>query len=258
MPSETEICNLAGGKIGGYGDALNGNAFITSIDGSDIVSAWCKLNFPRVRRRSIKDLATEGCPFRSTIRFLDLGAAVASDDLPEIGEYLYAFNLTGVCLEVVKQFNENYIATRQSSKGLQSDVSPVEYQWEVIANKSGSGKILLTNTLSNVAGTSAFIEYVIDTPNTGGFTEELIECIATLLASGVCAVLGKDMETSAALLAMYLNVAVPNAMAANQQGLNNTARPIPDYSGGRSGGVPTKFASDLGTYVNHKGIRTAI
>ena len=256
--TSTEIANLALGKLGGAGDVLGGNAFITSIDGTDKVSSWCKLNFPRARRRAIEDLAIAGCPFRSTVRFGDLGAAVADDDLPEIGEYQYAFNLPD-CLAVVRQFNENYIATRQSSRGIKSNVSPIEYQWEQVANRAGTGKILLTNTLSNVAGTSAFIEYVIDTPATGGFSEGLIECIATLLASGVCPIVGRDTETSAALLAMYLEVAVPNAMAANQGGFNNTIRPIPDFSGGRSGGVSeVRLPTDLGTYVNHLGVRTSI
>ena len=84
MASETEIYNLGLGKLGGAGDALNGNAFISSIDGDDKVSSWGKLAFPRVRRKVISDLAASDAPFRSTARFLDMGVAVAAANLPEI------------------------------------------------------------------------------------------------------------------------------------------------------------------------------
>ena len=256
MPSETDICNIALGKLGGAGDELGGNAFIGSIDGSDKVSSWCKLNFPRARRRSIVDLAIMECPFRSTIRFLDLGGAVSST--LEIGEYQYAFNLPGDCLAVVRQFDENYIASRSQSNISTSPTSKVNYRWETIANKAGTGKILLTNTLSNTARDSAFIEHVIDTPNTGGFSEGLIECIATLLAHGVAPVLGRDMESAAFMLQQYLDVAVPNAQAENQKGFNNSARLKTNYLGGRGGGAIPRSGRDLGTYVDAEGNRRDI
>lgn len=260
MATETSIANLALGKLGGAGDALNGNAFIESIDGSDKVSTWCKFAMPRIRRRVIKKLAILKCPFRSTVRFRDLGAELDESALPEIGQYEHAFNLPGDCLEVTMQFNENFMQRRQAVTGAQSDVSPVIYQYETIANKAGSGKILLTNIFSNLAGDSAFIEYVIDTPKTGGFSEELIDAIATLLASEVAPVLGRDMEASREMLLEYINVALPNAQAANRHGLNNSVRPIPDYSGGRSGGgvqSPAVF-NRLGTYIDVGGNRKAI
>ncbi len=256
MPTESSICNLALGKLGGAGDVLNGNAFIDSIDGTDKVSSWLKLAFPRIRRRVISNLAVMECPFRSTVRFADLGAEVSS--LPEIGQYQYAFNLPGDCLAVVMQFNENFTATRNASRGSQSNISPITYKWDMIANKAGNGKLLLTDTLSNVAGTSAFIEYAIDTPKTGGFTEEMIDCIATLLASEVAPVIGRDMEASARMLAQYINIAIPNAQRANQYGFNNRVRQVPDFSGGRSSGVTPRLASDLGTYVDAAGNRRAI
>ncbi len=239
MPSETDISNLALGKLGGAGDVLNGNAFIDSIDGSDKVSSWCKISFSRTRRRVIKDLATAECPFRSTIRFRDLGTALSDDAVPEIGQWACAFNLPGDCLEVVRQFDENAIFIRTQPRPYQTR-SQVNFQWETIASLSGNGKILLTNTLSNEAQDSAFIEYVIDTPATGSFTEEMIECIATLLANGVAPVIGRDMQSAAFMLEQYWAVAVPNAQAANQRGFNNTARTIPDYSGGRSRVLPSR------------------
>ncbi len=256
MPTETAICNLAGGKIGGFGDSDIGTAFIGSINDPNKVASWCKLNFPRVRRRTIKDLATRKAPFVSTRKFLDMGTAVDEDDLPEIGQYKYAFNLPGDYLEMVRQFNENYMSSR-SSNGNQVRPTPIEYKYEVIANKRGNGKILLTDTLSNLANDSAFIEYVIDTKNTGGWTEEFIECVATLLASGVCPVAGKDMETSDALLAKYLEVCIPNAMAANQTEFNNTVHSVKRYDG-RSGTISIRGSVNLGTYVDAQGNRRSI
>jgi len=233
MASETQIANLALGKLGGAGDVLGGNAFITSIDGTDKVSSWCKLAFPRIRRRVIADLATSQAPFRSTVRFADLDAELSSGDLPEIGQYEHAFNLPGDCLVVIRQFSENSISSRDS-RAYRSMDTMVNYQWDVVANLAGSGKILLTDTLSNLNADSAFIEYVIDTPNTGGFTEGMIDCIATLLASEVAPVVGRGMDASDRMLVKYEQIVKPNAIKENLAGFNHSARQISNYRGGRS------------------------
>lgn len=230
--TETNIANLALGKLGGAGDALNGNAFISSINGSDKVSSWMKISFPRARRRSIKDLVTGNAPFRSTVRFKDLGAELAST--PEIGNWSHAFKLPANCLAVISQFSEDSIASRSQKSDYVSNAANINYQFEQIANEAGTGLILLTDTLSNTDQDGAFIEYVIDTPNTASFSEELIECIATLLASGVSPVIGRDIETSDNMLLKYLEVAVPNAKRANLFDFNFSSRPIPNYKGGRS------------------------
>jgi len=233
MSTETKIYNLALGKLGGAGDSEIGTAFISDINGTDKVSAWGKLLFPRIRRTVIIDLATSDTPFRSTIRFGGLGSAVADDDLPEIGGWKYAFNLPGDCLAVVSQFSEGSIASRDQ-RAYSDPGGNVYYQWESVANKAGSGKILLTDNLSNKDGDSAFIEYVIDTPNTGGFSENMIDCIATLLASEAATIAGKDMEASQAMRALYENVVLPKAKKANVAGFNNSARTISNYRGGRN------------------------
>ena len=194
---ETSIANLALGKVGGAGESQGGNAFIDSINGPDKVSSWMKTAFPRARRRAIIDLAVRKCPFRSTIRFKDLGAELS--DPPEIGQYQYAFNLPGDCLEVVRQFNESHMQERARQGPV-----PVEHQWETVANSAGTGKILLTNILSNLDGDSAFIEYVIDTPNTGSFSEELIDCIATLLAVEVGLIVGAREDLRKDMLLQYI------------------------------------------------------
>jgi len=90
--------------------------------------------------------------------------------------------------------------------------------------------------------------------STGGFSEELIDCIATLLASEVGPICGyTDRKTSDAMLAKYLTIAIPNAQRANQFGFNNLVRQIPDFSGGRSSGATPALESSLGTYVDAEG-----
>ena len=252
--AETDICNLALGKFGGGGDQINGNAFLSSIDASDKVSVWCKLNFPRVRRRVIIKLAALECPFRSTVRFRDLGAQLDSDGLPEIGQYLFAFNLPGDCLEVSKQFYEDLIQ-RRAMRG------PViaEVQWETIANKKGTGKLFLTNTLTNQGGTSAFIEYAVDTKDTKSFSEEMIDCVATLLASELAPMVGLDDRTSIEMLTKYETLAVPNAQRANQRGFNNSVKRVPNYHGGRGSSLSFPAVNvGLGTYFNAEGDRRDI
>ena len=231
--TETEISNLALGKLGGAGEVLGGNAFIDSIDGTDKVSSWCKLAFPRIRRRVITELAVVGAPFRSTVRFLDLGAAIADASLPEIGNYSYAFNLPNTVLAVVRQFNEDSIASRDR-RAYRTTETEVNYQWEVMANLAGTGKILVTDTLSNADQDSAFIEHVIDTPATGGFTEGMVDCIATLLASEVAPVVGREMDDSDGMLMRYELVVKKNAIRENLAGFNHSARQTTNYRGGRS------------------------
>ena len=256
--TESDLCNVALGKIGGAGDALNGNAFIASIDGNDKVSTFCKFSLPRVRRRAIIDLAVMECPFKATRRFADLGSAIDEDDTPEIGEYQYAFNLPGDYLVFISQFYESNISSRRSITN-QSKDKPKQIQCDVIANKDGNGNILVTDTLSNLGGTSAFVEYVIDVPTIGAWSEQMVDCVATLLASELCPVVGRDMESRAAMMQEYNLVAIPAAQRANQYSFNNTARVIPDFSGGRSsGGYVVGVNTGLGTYEGSDGLRHEI
>jgi len=231
--TETDLANIALGKLGGAGDQLQGNAFISSIDDSDNVSTFCKFTLPRIRRRTIIDLATRDCPFRETVRFADLGAEIDSGDTPEIGQWQYAFNLPGNCLAVIRQFDENSIATRKHPTAYQTR-SNVNYQWEMVANAEGNGQILLTNTLSNYGGDSAFIAYAADITAVGAFSEQMIECIATLLAAELCPVVGRDLETRTAMMQEYYLKSIPDAQRVNQSGFNSTARTIQDLSGGRN------------------------
>ena len=62
----------------------------------------------------------------------------------------------------------------------------------------------------------------------------MIDAIATLLASELASVVGRDLETGTFMLQKYLEVALPNAQIANQAGLKNTKLSSVDYRGGRT------------------------
>lgn len=223
--TETDICNLALSKIGGASDQESGAGFIASINGTDRVSVRCKFLFPRVRRRVIIDLAKRDAPFPETLMYKDLGGENASP--PEIGGWGHAFNLPNNVLTVMKQLDEEFITTQSSIVD-----RPTEYRFETIFQ--GTSKILLTNDLSNADGDSAFVQVAFDQKVTGSFSEEMIECIATLLGSELCPTVGASIEKRKSLLAEYKTVSIPEAMRGNQGQSNRTARAIPDYSGGRS------------------------
>ena len=54
------------------------------------------------------------------------------------------------------------------------------------------------------------------------------------MAAELCGCLSRNLETRQKLLAEYRALTVPDAMAYNQSQFNNSAKTVPDYSGGRS------------------------
>ena len=227
--TETDIANIALGKIGGAGDQISGNAFLSSIDDTDKVSLWVNTQFPYVRQLVITDLAIAKCPFREATKFADLGAALVAASAPEMGQWQYAFNLPGDYLSMVRQFNENYMQDRHLPEH--------ERKFEVVPNKNTDGLVLLTNDLTNVvdAGSSdsAYIEYSFDLTNTGIWSTALVDCVATRLAAEAAPIISKpDLRTP--MLAEYDNFIVPQAQAFNRSQSNNNARKIHNYLGGRN------------------------
>jgi len=228
--TNTDIANLALSKVGGAGESETGTGFITDINSAtDKVAKQCAFLMPRCREKVITELAFLKCPFRETLRYADLGAQVADDDLPEVGTYAYAFNIPGDCFAIVGQINESYLATGQKQ----------EYKYEVILNKLGNGKLLLTNDLTNADGTSSFIEYVINQTNTVIFSMAFIECIATLLAAELCPLIGKKYEMRQTMLIEYKQLSIPSAKAFNQSQFNNYAKEVDSYLGGRENNLQT-------------------
>lgn len=308
------LANKAGGKIGGFGDQLNGNAFLPNLTGTDKVTSWVNLLLPQVRQHVICDFAKIKAPFVETRKYADLGdelkqndnvitsitvgatpfavtvtteeaheystndtvmlfgiqgtggitslnntlykitkttdyaftlstsAGVAivgsvdwvytvdtgiSSDCPEIGKYEYAFTLPSDFLCMSRLLNEIYYCQGKTR----------EYQFETILNKDNTGYLLLTNELTNLAGTSVFIEYCIDQTNPALFSDAFAECFATVLAAELCPIVGKDIKTRQQMLLEYEQLSKPSAKGYNQSQFNNEAHVVPNYLGGRGCGT---------------------
>lgn len=318
-----DIANNALGKIGGAGDQLNGEAFITAAlltANADKVSKWVNTKYPIIRKKILADFAAMQCPFRESLKFADLGDDLKEDDVdistivssggvvtvttdevhsrstgdtvfladikgtlvtslngttktitvvdttsftldsvtgtsswdhtedtgivsyvPEIGAWTYAFSLPSDYFAMVRHCDESYTTKDGVRK---------EYQYQPILNKDNDGLILLTNTLSNADADSAYIEYVIDQTGFTLFSSAFEECIATLLAAELCPIIGRNLEVRQRLLLEYDQFTVPNAKRFNQSQQNNSAKTVPDYSGGRS-----QVLRGTGTEINNYGYR---
>ena len=166
--------------------------------------------------------------------------------VPDIGPYQYAFLLPSDFFDIFRQTDE---ITANVKK---------EYQHRVILNRDGDGYILLTNHLTNAAGNSAYIEYIIDQQTFALFSPAYEECIAVLLAAELCPIVGKNMEFRRGLLAEYIEKTVPEAQRDNQSKQNNRSKFVPDFSGGRSGQYVPGVNYGLGTYKTADGSRKQI
>jgi hypothetical protein len=146
--------------------------------------------------------------------------------VPEIGDYIYAFDLPSDCLVVVRQLDEAFSSTAKRQ----------EYRFDTMLNRAGDSKILVTNNLCSSEGDSAFIEYCIDQETTTTFSLVLEECIICLFAAEICPIVGKDLQTRTALMQEYLQLAIPNALAYNGSQSNNIAKRVLSYTHSRSNG----------------------
>jgi len=145
---------------------------------------------------------------------------------PEIGGYSYCFDLPDDCEYVVRQINEDFSSTEEER---------LKYRFDTLLNKAQDGKILITNTLSNHAGDSAFIEYVHDLKDKeSGFSDDFVQCFSTLLAAELCPVCGRDLKTRQDKLLEYHQLVKSSAKVANQSQYNRRTKTKVDYLGGRS------------------------
>ena len=143
---------------------------------------------------------------------------------PDVGGWLYVFDLPSECIAVVKQLDEtftNYLKHR------------TKYRFETALNKDSDGLVLMTNNYTNASGDGAFVQYVIDQDDPTIFCNELIECIATRLAAELCPVVGRSLKTRQEMMMEYLQVKIPEAMAYNLGQFDNRSKPETDYLGGR-------------------------
>lgn len=143
-----------------------------------------------------------------------------SSDAPEIGDWLYCFDLPSECIAVVKMCDETD--------------KKREYQYEVILDKDSNSKVLLTNDLSNASGDSAFIQYCIDQSNPALLSDAMVEAFSTLLAAELCPICGRDIKTRQQMLLEYQQLSKPDAQTHNQSQFNNVAKTVNNFLGGRS------------------------
>ncbi len=170
---------------------------------------------------------------------------------PETGAWQYAFTLPSDYFCMFRHTDESFTEKNNTRK---------RYQHQTVADRVGTGLVLLTNNLTNLGGDSAYIEYCIDQTTFELFSAIYEKTLTFLLAIKLCTnVGGRDLETRAALKAEYKAIIVPEAQAYNQSQFDNSVRYPPDYSGGRSaGGRGLRSQRDLGTFTNASGNRQEI
>ena len=249
MPTETDICNIALGKIGGAGDQVSGTGLIADINGTDRVSVRCKLFFSRIRKRVLGDLAKSRTPPKEALVFTELGAETTPT--LKMGGWNYAFNLPGNTIAVTRQIDEVFATSKPTIASRIKEYS-FQIRWQ------STTMILFTNHLSNSNGDSAFVERVFDQKNTGTWSEAVIDAVATLLGSELCPTVGAVEKERTRLLAEYKTVSLPNAIAFIRSQDDDFRRTISDYSGGRSTGAVPRLSSNLGTYTDSSGNRRSI
>lgn len=231
MPTETDVANRALGKIQGIGDQESATGIIADINSSDRTPAWCKFLLPQVRRRVLGHLAMADTPPKEARIFTDLGAETTTT--LKMGGWDYVFNVPKDTIKVIRQIDEVY-STIKSNIADKITEYAFQIRWK------GTDMLLFTNNLSNTDSDSAFIERVFDQDNPGTWSEELIDCIATLLGAELVPALGAVNEKRVTLLAEYKTVSLPTVKAFIQSQDNDFKRITkPNYKGGRSESLPT-------------------
>ena len=170
---------------------------------------------------------------------------------PETGAWQYAFTLPSDYFCMFRHTDESFTEKNNTRK---------RYQYQTVADRVGTGLVLLTNSLTNLGGDSAYIEYCIDQTAFALFSAMYEKTLTFLLAIKLCTnVGGRDLETRAALMAEYKAVITPDAQAYNQSQFDNSVRYPNDFSGGRStGGRGLTSRRDLGTYTDASGNRRQV
>lgn len=225
MPTETDVCNLALGKIGGAGDQESGTGLIASINGVDRISARCKFLLPFVRRRVFNDLAKLKTPPKEALVFTDLGAEITTT--LKMGGWEFVFTIPNNTIRVMRQIDEKF-ATRQVSITDKLTTYPFQIRWQ------DTTMLLFTNDMTNEDGDSTFIDRVFDQTNVGTWNEETRNAIATLLGSELVPTVGAVDQERETLLAEYKTVSLPDASAAIQGQDDDFPPTVKDLKGGRN------------------------
>jgi hypothetical protein len=107
MPIITDnvgLANFAGGVFGGFGDQFGGSGQLTSLDGTDKITAHVNTYMPFARQAAIKQLAQAGLPFRETFKFADLG-----EDLKQYDIAIESITGGGATVTVVTQDDHEFV-----------------------------------------------------------------------------------------------------------------------------------------------------
>ena len=170
--------------------------------------------------------------------------------VPNIGPYLFAFELPSDFHALVRQTLEGW-STKDGTRR--------EYQCDIVLNRDGDKFILVTNDLTNKDGDSAYIEYVFDQTTFSMFSPELEECLAMKLGAELAPMVGRNYEFRVAMLVEYDKKTIPEALRKIHGKENNYSRFVPDYSGGRTVGEVIPIGKQgLGTYADSQGNRRQI
>lgn len=183
------ICNRALAKLGGGGDnTLTIDALGDGTDTGDL----CDLLYTAVRREVLKRMKPQECSY-----YADLGDE--SSTTAEKAEWEYVFDLPSDNLIVVRQTDEEY--------------HKIDYPYQI------KQSYLFTNILSNTDRDSAYIEYIKNETDGDSFSDEVIEAMATLLASRLAPRIvkgDKGWQVSGDLLNLYETLVLPTSMGINQ------------------------------------------
>jgi hypothetical protein len=308
------ICNLAGGKLGGFGNQVSATGEISNLTATDRITVACAREYPRARQQVIVDLALMRAPIRETVKNaelddeltgrdvviadivssgnvvtvttdevhekstgdtvvlkgIDAASGVGAADVgvlngqtytitvvdtlnftldnttgndsfdytadsgivseaPELGPWGYAFDMPSAAIAAIRVMDEEFTNDEDTRR---------EHRFGTMLNRDDDGLIITTNELTNADGDGIYLEYAIDQTDESLFSLYTVDAIATLLASFLAPVVGRNTDVRVAQLAEYRNVSLPDAAAFNNSQINRRAKARTDFRGGRNSVLP--------------------
>lgn len=145
MSTPTEICNDGLLLLSG---AIETQSITAITDTNDPVAVKCALQYPK----ALNKLLTIVQPHYA-MKLGDCGTALSGDDLPEMADWTYAFDLPEDC-------HENIV-------GYQTDAANRKARY----NHKVMGSYLLTDVLSDLDGDSAYIYYLFALSDVSAMSE---------------------------------------------------------------------------------------
>jgi hypothetical protein len=78
--TDVQICNFAGGKLGGFGDQVSASGEIANLTATDPVTVACAREWPKARKQVIIDLALMRAPVKETVKLAELDTDLTDED----------------------------------------------------------------------------------------------------------------------------------------------------------------------------------